>query len=92
MRTVPKYQEERDSRLLGDGGRAVAISLSPAPHTHPLASNSLYGQDNLEFLSLLSSPSRCWGYRHVAPFPAHEVLRMVPMALYMLGKPRTWPF
>lgn len=84
MRIVLKHRDEGESRLLGNAGRAVAISLCPGwSLIHYMA------KDNLEFLSLPSSSPRCWGYRHVAPFPVHEVLRIEPTAFYILGKPRT---
>lgn len=84
MTIVPEHQEERESRLLGNAGRDVMISLCPAcPLIRYMA------KDNLEFLSLLSSPPRCWGNRHIAPLPVHEVLRNETMALYLLSKPRT---
>ena len=45
MTIVPKHQEERESRLLGNAGRDVMISLCPAcPLIRYMA------KDNLEFL------------------------------------------
>lgn len=87
MKIVPKYQEEREGRLLGNAGRAVAISLCPGWHLIHYSA-----KDNLEFLSLLSSPPQCWGYRYVAPFPVHEILRIEPMTLFHARQAKNLPF
>lgn len=48
-------------------------------------------KDNLEFLSLPLPGAGVIG-TYVVPFPVHEVLRIEPMAFYMLGKPKNLPF
>lgn len=58
-----------------------AVSCSPGwPPTWYVA------EKDLELLTLLSPPPKCWNYRFVPPHPVYVVLGPEPRALCVLGK------